>query len=419
VKLSLYSLLSFSKHHCRPWLSGVGVSLVIGVGMVLATSRPVLAVACEDIQCDRDSENYFSCNNKKQQCLRDKIAETQTQARSLQNAIDILQDQIAVQQLKIAQTRAEIRDLEKQIEELTERIYGLDLSLDRLSGVLVDRVIKHYKIATSNPVLTFFSNRSLNSSLAELKYQRLVQRQTAQTLAKAENQRLTYDEQRQLKQQKQLELDDLKSRLEQQTALLDAQQADKEELLRVTKNDEQTYQQLLAEAIADRASIERALSSVGAKVGDVGRGEVIASVGNTGCSSGPHLHFEAYKNAKVKDGKVVDKESDDPVQFKITDHLINPLDKINSGSFKHPLPGSTITNGFKTPYFLGIHTGVDFAYLHSDRVTRGQPILAADKGVAYLAQDPQLCSGFESNGVGKGMIVDHENGFVTLYWHIP
>ena len=67
-----------------------------------------------------------------------------------------------------------------------------------------------------------------------------------------ETARTNYDDQKTLKEEKQIALEAAKQKLESQKVLLAQQKVAKENLLAVTKNDEKKYQQFLAQAIAQK-----------------------------------------------------------------------------------------------------------------------------------------------------------------------
>src|SRR5690606_11424641 len=136
--------------------------------------------------------------------------------------------QISVQELQIIQTQTEIGRLERQIDELTDRIAGLDISLDNLSGLLVKRVGEHYKRQYHNPMLTLLTRGSINVVVSEYKYLQQAQEQTARAMQMAETQRLSYDEQKALKEEAQTELADKQAELESQQNQLAKQRAEQE-----------------------------------------------------------------------------------------------------------------------------------------------------------------------------------------------
>ena len=76
---------------------------------------------------------------------------------------------------------------------------------------------------------------------------------------------------------------------------------------------------------------------------------------------------------------------------------------IGTGAFALPLQSYTFTSAFKWRWGR-LHGGVDLA------VPEGQPVYAADNGKVIVAED-------SGNGYGKYIILDHQNGYKTLYGH--
>ncbi|GAB2046238.1 hypothetical protein AGATL06_27370 [Agathobaculum sp. TL06] len=76
---------------------------------------------------------------------------------------------------------------------------------------------------------------------------------------------------------------------------------------------------------------------------------------------------------------------------------------IGTGEFAVPLTSYTFTSAFKWRWGR-LHGGVDLA------VEEGTPVYAADNGKVIVAED-------SGNGYGSYIILDHQNGFKTLYGH--
>lgn len=76
---------------------------------------------------------------------------------------------------------------------------------------------------------------------------------------------------------------------------------------------------------------------------------------------------------------------------------------IGTGEFALPMTTYTFTSGFKWRWGK-LHAGVDLA------ANEGTPIYAADNGKVIVAED-------SGNGYGQYIILDHQNGYKTLYGH--
>jgi septal ring factor EnvC (AmiA/AmiB activator) len=403
------------------WLLSIFL-LITGLSFLISP-RLVYGVSCDSNSCD-------SADNR-QQCLQDTInncssliSQKQQEKKSLSTTISIINGNIAIQQLQIDQTLFQIDALQQEIQELAERIGGLNISLDRLSSILVKRVGEQYKRTQVDPIFLLFKGNSLNSFLSEYKYIKLAKKQTLEAMHRAESQRLIYDEQKNLKEQKQLELEIIEKKLEAQRVSLASQKQEKENLLAITKHDESRYQNLLDDAQKELQAFVNAKFT--GKKESVAEGEIIGFMGSTGFSTGPHLHF-SYFNLKEDENNDLFSGASyyfsrnrDPFSLLASksvyfeSHSCNDVPSsttksAGSGSYGWPMNNPRITQCYGgTPYssaYQGnFHRGVDLVD------SNNKAIKSVKKGIAYFYRG--------ATSLGNHVRVFHEDGTMTLYAHM-
>lgn len=229
----------------------IRLAVIFGVVTMFCVGAVVLvrAIDCNSEGFDKCKIDGSSCNNLITAC-QSQINDSVGQQKTLSSTISYLNTRIRLAETQITQTQFDITNLEKQIVELKTRIGGLELSLQRLTEVLISRIQDSYihKAKLHDPILLLFSANELTQFFTQFKYIQLSQEYTQNLIQQAETQKVTFNDQKILKEQKQAELDTLKKKLVSQKSSLQDQQAQKQSLLQVTQNNEKRYQTLLQQA---------------------------------------------------------------------------------------------------------------------------------------------------------------------------
>jgi peptidoglycan hydrolase CwlO-like protein len=388
------------------------VALII-VGAVLAWQGARGEV--RELRAQSLEEKYEEKKDKIEE-LEKKIEELQAEEKTLTSQIAYMDGQIRLTELKIGQTEDEVMKLEGEIGELAGKISRLDISLDRLSLSLLERISQTYRQGQAGGLELFLSSSGFSEYLSRSSYLRFVQKHDRKLLLSMEETRMNYDQQKKLKEQKQMELNLLRDELGRQKLALGTQKQEKQTLIEITRNEESRFQELLDEAQKEMENLWTAFSALpeGEKK-FVGKGDVIGVMGNTGFSTGPHLHFavyhEPYEFGSSHENPLSYLESKE-VLFDSTSCDDVPEEtrrSVGSGSHQWPMNNIRLTQCYgHTPwswrYSTNYHDGIDMVD-DEDRVVR-----AVEEGEAVFYRGGQ--------SAGNGVFIYHPDGKMTIYWHL-
>ena len=303
------------------------------------------------------------------------IQELEKQAEQYNQAIKTkqkekvnLQNHIFILNSKINKLKTEIRITQSRIVETSLKIGELSLAIDtqirEITGqkqALTEIIQTLAEYDKTTPFELFLGNDSFSDFLNQMEYTELLQGQIQTKLDNIQTLKVQLEGEKTDSEEKKNDLEGLKIQLSGQNQILGNQKGEKEDILKVTKNQESRFQSLLKEVDKKRLEIQKEI-----------------------------FELETKLNLAI-----------DP----------NSIPRPNKGVVAWPTAGR-ITQGYgptsKTGFINNVysfHNGIDIAS------GAGAPIKAARNGVVAATGD---------NGkyaYGKWVAIRHDNGLTTLYGH--
>lgn len=226
-----------------------------------------------------------------------------SQKNTLASQIEFMNTQIYLTTLRIQNTQNQIDNTIAEIETLGGRIEGVNSSLDYLTKLLFNKIKEGYKRRDIPLFNILLDSNSASTLFNQLKYTQIAQENDRRVAYQLQQAKQNFEDQKDLRERKKIELDNLKSSLAVQNSSLLSQRSSKQRLLDVTQNDERNYQLLLSRLRSEYAAIQGIIAGAGTEtqIRDVKKGDIIASVisGSSCNSSGTHLHFTVLEGGNV------------------------------------------------------------------------------------------------------------------------
>lgn len=335
--------------------------------------------------------------NAKIEGIKGNLSQKRNEKATLENQIAILSGQIEELQLKIEGTTVEIQKTETEIAETEKKIRDTEAELQRQQEIIKEhlRILYEQRFSAVEVVV---SSDNFSEFINKSEYLRTMQEKVQETAEKIKQLKIELETKKKTLETKRSDLGNLKKQLDGEKADLDTQRVQKDKLLETTKGEEAAYQAQLNDSKNAYAAVQSQINSVlaslrtpsssssGPASGSVKRGQVIGYQGNSGFSSGSHLHFGVYKGTAD----------------------VDPMPYMNNGTFSWPLDNPTITQGYWGTFShrgVGWPGGLDLSQYF------GAPVHAAADGNIIF-------NGYNAGTFGHYIIMDHGNGLRTLYGHM-
>jgi peptidoglycan hydrolase CwlO-like protein len=387
------------------------IAIFLGLFFFLHSSSHTLTTIFA--QSSDDLEKQLQAKQDEIKQLQKQLNEARDQEKTLKSELTKIDGQIRLTELKIEEAQFQITKLGKEITDLNGRIDRLSGSVDQMTQLLLTRIVSTYKYSNYDIIDLLFSAHGFSDLLERLKYIQVIQANDKKVLYQLQATKQTYNEQKQDKQIRQAQQQTTKRQMEQLQTQLADQKKQKDDLLRITQNNEKIYQDKIRLAQQEQSAILGILAGAGneSKVSDVSKGENIGNMiaGRSACSSGTHLHFEVHQDNSIKDPNDFLGNTGFSYDGRDQGGSISP-----HGSWDWPIDSTIyVTQGYgMTPYAKagayngGSHTGIDM-YSSS-----GLGVKAVKSGTLFRG----------GIACGSGTLlykkVDHHDGVSSYYLHM-
>lgn len=165
-----------------------------------------------------------------------------------------MDSQINLTEAKIEANKKEILDLTLDIDTATKKISALSDSLNKITGILLNRIVATYEAGSVQPFEMLLSSLNASDLLARLNYLRIAQDHDKRLIYDVQQAKNDYANQKNIFEDKKKKIETLKIQLESYTTQLNQQKVAKQQLLVDVQGSEAEYERLRNQAMAQLAA---------------------------------------------------------------------------------------------------------------------------------------------------------------------